>query len=102
MRATTGTRKPRLSAALAKQIELVGLDVDGVMTDGGIYLGDVAGKRIEMKRYEIQDGLGIKMLQQAGIAVAIITGRVSDSVALRASELKVDELVQDVHARKLP
>ena len=42
------------------------------------------------------------MLQKAGIIVAIITGRVSDSVALRAAELGVDDLVQDEHARKLP
>jgi 3-deoxy-D-manno-octulosonate 8-phosphate phosphatase (KDO 8-P phosphatase) len=101
VRATTARRPPRLTSALAKRIRLVGLDVDGVMTDGGIYLGDVDGERLELKRYEIQDGLGIKMLQRAGIAVAIITGRVSESVALRARELKVDELVQDVNARKL-
>ncbi len=94
--------RSKLTPTLAKRIQLVGLDVDGVMTDGGIYLGDAGGRRLELKRYEIQDGLGIKMLQQAGIAVAIITGRVSESVALRARELKVDELVQDVHARKLP
>lgn len=87
--------------ALAARIRLVGLDVDGVLTDGGIYLGDVAGQRMEFKRYEIQDGLGIKMLQKAGILVAIITGRVSESVALRGRELAVDELVQDHHARKL-
>lgn len=87
--------------ALAARIRLVGLDVDGVLTDGGVYLGDVAGQRLEFKRYEIQDGLGIKMLQKAGILVAIITGRVSESVALRGRELAVDELVQDHHARKL-
>lgn len=86
---------------LARTIRLVGLDVDGVLTDGGIYLGAVGGQHMEFKRFEIQDGLGIKMLQKAGIAVAIITGRVSDSVALRAGELGVDELVQDAHARKL-
>ena len=85
----------------AGAVKLVGLDVDGVLTDGGVYLGDVAGQRLEFKRYDIQDGLGIKMLQKAGIAVAIITGRVSDSVALRAQELEVDELVQDRHARKV-
>ena len=100
--ATKARRLPRLATALAKRIRLVGLDVDGVMTDGGIYLGDEIGKRLELKRYEIQDGLGIKMLQRAGIAVAVITGRVSESVALRARELQVDELVQDVNARKLP
>ena len=85
----------------ARRVKLVALDVDGVLTDGGIYLGDVAGERLEFKRYDIQDGLGIKMLQKAGIPVAIITGRVSDSVALRARELQLDECIQDPHARKL-
>ncbi|MBC7897800.1 MAG: HAD-IIIA family hydrolase [Cytophagaceae bacterium] len=84
------------------RIRMVALDVDGVLTDGGVILGDVAGERVELKRYDIQDGLGIKMLQAAGIIVAIITGRVSESVALRARELGIDELVQDEHARKLP
>jgi 3-deoxy-D-manno-octulosonate 8-phosphate phosphatase (KDO 8-P phosphatase) len=87
--------------ARARAIKLVGLDVDGVLTDGGIYLGDVNGQPLELKKYDIQDGLGMKMLQKAGIAVAIITGRVSESVAIRARELAVDELVQDRHARKL-
>jgi 3-deoxy-D-manno-octulosonate 8-phosphate phosphatase (KDO 8-P phosphatase) len=88
--------------ALARRVRLVVFDVDGVLTDGGIYLGDVAGQRLEFKRYDIQDGLGMKMLQQAGIKVAIITGRVSESVSLRARELGVDDLHQDTHARKLP
>ena len=86
---------------LARRVRMVALDVDGVLTDGGIYLGDVGGQRLELKRYDIQDGLGIKMLQKAGLRVAIITGRVSASVALRARELGVDDLVQDEHARKL-
>ena len=95
-------RQPRFDKAIARRIRFVGLDVDGVLTDGGIYLGDVEGRRVELKRYEIQDGLGIKMLQRAGIVVAIVTGRVSESVALRARELGIDEVAQDVHARKLP
>jgi 3-deoxy-D-manno-octulosonate 8-phosphate phosphatase (KDO 8-P phosphatase) len=93
---------PQLDKDLARRIKFVGLDVDGVLTDGGVYLGDVAGQRLEFKRYDILDGLGIKLLQQSGIVVAIITGRVSESVALRARELGIDELVQDEHARKLP
>jgi 3-deoxy-D-manno-octulosonate 8-phosphate phosphatase (KDO 8-P phosphatase) len=93
---------PRITPAIAKRIRLVGLDVDGVLTDGGIYLGDVEGARMEFKRFDILDGLGIKMLQLAGIDVAIITGRVSDSVALRAKELAISDVIQDVHARKLP
>jgi 3-deoxy-D-manno-octulosonate 8-phosphate phosphatase (KDO 8-P phosphatase) len=86
----------------AKRIRLVGLDVDGVLTDGGIYLGDVNGARMEFKRFDILDGIGIKMLQLAGIEVAIITGRVSEAVAFRARELKITDVIQDEHARKLP
>ena len=91
-----------LASDIAKRIRLVGLDVDGVLTDGGIYLGDVNGQRMEFKRFDILDGLGIKMLQLAGIDVVIITGRVSDAVALRARELAITDVIQDQHARKLP
>ncbi len=91
-----------IDPAVARRIRLVGLDVDGVLTEGGIYLGDVDGARLEFKRFDIQDGLGIKMLQLAGIEVAIITGRVSESVAFRARELAITDVVQDTHARKLP
>ncbi len=97
-----GSSGPQLDAATAARIKLVCFDVDGVLTDGGIYLGDAAGARVELKRYDIQDGLGIKMLQQAGIITAIITGRESESVELRAKELQIDELVQDNQARKVP
>jgi 3-deoxy-D-manno-octulosonate 8-phosphate phosphatase (KDO 8-P phosphatase) len=90
-----------IDPALAKSIRLVALDVDGVMTDGGIYLGDVDGKRLEFKRYEIQDGLGIAMLRLVHIPVAVITGRVSESVRLRAQELGVDDLAQDPDGHKL-
>ena len=87
---------------LARSIRWVGFDVDGVLTDGGVYLGDVGGARYEAKRYDIQDGVGIHMLRLAGIAVGIVTGRVSESVRLRAAELRADDVVQDPHARKLP
>lgn len=90
-----------LDPALARRIRLVGIDVDGVMTDGGIYLGAAGGTPLEFKRYDIHDGLGIHFLRQAGIKVAVVTGRVSDSVRLRAAELEVDDLVQDARVRKL-
>lgn len=93
---------PKLDAGVARSIRLVALDVDGVLTDGGIYLGDVAGARQELKRYDIQDGLGIRFLRDAGIRVAIITGRVSESVRLRAEELEVDDLAQVRDAFKVP
>ena len=91
-----------IAPALADAIRLVVLDVDGVLTDGGIYLGAVDGRPLEFKRYDIQDGLGIYLLQRAGIRVAIITGRVSESVRLRAAELGIEDLAQDPHAQKLP
>jgi 3-deoxy-D-manno-octulosonate 8-phosphate phosphatase (KDO 8-P phosphatase) len=90
-----------IAASAAKRVKFVGLDVDGVLTDGGIYLGDAGGARVEFKRYDIQDGLGIVLLRRAGIKVGIITGRESESVRLRAEELGVDALVQDLKARKL-
>jgi 3-deoxy-D-manno-octulosonate 8-phosphate phosphatase (KDO 8-P phosphatase) len=90
-----------IDPALARSIRLVGLDVDGVMTDGGIYLGDVDGGRIELKRYEIQDGLGVALLRRVGIRVAIVTGRVSESVRLRALELGVEDVAQDPDGYKL-
>jgi len=98
---TTSARAPVFPADLARRIRWVGFDVDGVLTDGGIYLGDVAGQRLEFKRYDIQDGLGILMLRMAGIRTGIVTGRVSESVRLRAEELGVDDLVQDARAMKL-
>jgi len=91
-----------LDPEVARRVRLVCFDVDGVLTDGGIILGDAAGARVELKRYDIQDGLGIKMLQQAGLRTAIVTGRESVSVALRAEELGVDDVVQDNQARKVP
>jgi len=86
----------------ARRIRLVGLDVDGVLTDGGIYLGDVSGAPLEFKRFDIQDGIGVRLMRSAGIKVVIVTGRVSESVRLRAMELEADDVVQDAQARKLP
>lgn len=92
-----------IAADVAGAVRLVILDVDGVMTDGGIYLGVTAsGEMLEAKRFEITDGLGVWMLQQAGIEVAIVTGRSSEVVAMRARELSIREVHQDPRARKLP
>lgn len=96
-----------LSAEQARRIRFVGLDVDGVLTDGGVYLGATSREGLdstpfEVKRYDIQDGLGIHFLREAGLRVAIVTGRVSESVRLRARELGIDDVAQDAQARKLP
>src|ERR1051325_7765477 len=93
---------------LARRIRFVGFDVDGVLTDGGIYLGAVdaeslltGARRLEFKRYDIQDGIGIEFLRIAGLQTAIVTGRVSESVKLRARELGIEDVAQDPNAMKL-
>ena len=91
-----------IDPALARSIKLVAFDIDGVMTDGGIYLGTVGDASHEFKRYDIQDGIGIHFLKRAGLRVAIVTGRVSESVRLRARELEIDDVAQDANAQKLP
>ena len=91
-----------IAPEVARRIRIVGLDVDGVLTDGGIYLGGVADAPLEFKKYDIQDGLGILFLKRAGIRVVLVTGRVSESVRLRARELEIDDVAQDASAQKLP
>ncbi|NIR42982.1 MAG: HAD hydrolase family protein [Gemmatimonadetes bacterium] len=87
----------------AAAVKLVVLDVDGVMTDGGIYYAaGPEGGTLELKRFEITDGLGIKLLQRAGIEVAFVTGRHSEIVEMRGRELGVREIHQDPAAKKLP
>ncbi len=75
----------------AKLIRLVVLDIDGVLTDGAI---NISSEGELYKRFYVRDGLGIKMLQKAGIEIAIITGRTSAIVARRMAELGVTRIAQ--------
>ena len=77
-----------------KNIKLVVMDVDGTLTDGGVYI-DSNG--IENKRFDVQDGAGILIAQQVGIEFMIITGRKSFCVEKRAEELKIKYVYQGVH-----
>ena len=90
-----------IDPTVAKRIKVVGFDVDGVMTDGGVYLGTVDDREVELKRFDIIDNVGIKLLRAAGIRVVVISGRVSPATTLRAAELNADDLVQDDMAVKL-
>lgn len=75
---------------LARAVRLVVLDVDGVLTDNGVYIGTTAsGEAVELKRFDIQDGLGVKMLVRAGIPVVLVSGRESEATRIRAEELGV-------------
>ncbi len=80
----------------AKLVKLMAFDVDGVMTDGGLYLTD-SGE--EFKRFNSLDGHGIKMLRASGVEVAIITGRTSRCVELRAQNLGIQHVYQGVERK---
>ena len=80
---------------VAKRVKVIGIDVDGVMTDGGVYVGTADGRPVELKRFDILDNVGVRMVRAAGIKVVVISGRESPATTLRAAELQTDDLVQD-------
>ena len=82
--------------ARAKQTKLLMMDVDGVMTDGGLIQGDDG---LEYKRFHARDGLGLKMLKSTGVQLAMVTGRTSVVVENRAEELGVVALEQGCHTK---
>jgi 3-deoxy-D-manno-octulosonate 8-phosphate phosphatase (KDO 8-P phosphatase) len=75
------------------RVELLLLDVDGVLTDGRILIDD---KGVETKAFDVTDGHGLKLLQRAGVDVGFVTGRTSRVVEHRARELGVTEIHQGV------
>jgi 3-deoxy-D-manno-octulosonate 8-phosphate phosphatase (KDO 8-P phosphatase) len=75
----------------AKKLKLLILDVDGVLTDGRLFF-DSQGT--EYKCFHARDGHGIKLLKQSGVAIAVISGRKSNSVAIRMKNLGVDYVYQ--------
>ncbi len=77
----------------AKKIQLLILDVDGVMTDGRIVMNDLGQ---EIKFFNVRDGHGIRLLLTAGIDVAIITGRESETVRRRAKDLGISIVYQGI------
>lgn len=84
--------------AAPDSIRLLALDVDGVLTDGSIYVDDNGQ---ETKRFHVRDGYAIKLWQSHGHKVAWITGRSSSSVARRAEFLAIDFLKQGVSDKRL-
>lgn len=96
-RATARSRPLERSAAWmaalpqARQVKLLLLDVDGVLTDGSITYLSGGG---EAKSFNTQDGLGIKLLQESGVAVGIITARSSEALERRAQDLKFAHVFQ--------
>jgi 3-deoxy-D-manno-octulosonate 8-phosphate phosphatase (KDO 8-P phosphatase) len=92
-----------IDKTLAATIRLVIFDVDGVLTDAGVYVGATrSGEPVELKRFDIQDGLGMKFLGEAGLVVAMVSGRPSPATRQRAAELGIVECHEDAGADKLP
>ena len=75
----------------AAQIRLVIFDVDGVLTDGSLYLGDDGQ---EYKAFNSKDGHGMKMLRESGVEIGIITGRTSNVVEMRMKSLGIQHVYQ--------
>jgi len=84
--------------AIAKGLKMLILDVDGVLTDGGIILDNEGN---EYKSFNVRDGHGIKMLIRSGMHVAIITGRHSKVVERRAHELGITEVFQKCFDKRI-
>lgn len=85
------------AAARAARVRLMIFDVDGILTDGNLYYGP-QGELI--KTFNVLDGHGIKLLQQSGVAAAIISARQSETVARRAADLGIRHLYQGAHDKK--
>jgi len=77
--------------ARAARIRLAVFDVDGTLTDGGLFVGEDGH---ETKVFHVHDGLGLKRLHENGVQVAIVTARISHPVTLRAEELGIEHLYQ--------
>lgn len=81
----------------ARRLRLMAFDIDGVMTDGRLYFSP---RGDEMKAFFTRDGLGLKLLAEAGLRLAIITGRDSPIVAQRAENLGIDLVLQGVEDKR--
>jgi 3-deoxy-D-manno-octulosonate 8-phosphate phosphatase (KDO 8-P phosphatase) len=92
-----GTMQSSDAVQRAAGLRLMTFDVDGVLTDGGLFYGSEGEA---LKRFSVLDGHGLKMLQRAGIRVALLSGRKSAIVARRAEELRVDAVLQGIEDKQ--
>ena len=91
--AKKATRSKKVSPHVLKRIRLFATDLDGVLTDGGMYYAESGD---EWKKFNTRDGMGIKLLQRAGLITAIVTQERTKLVARRAEKLAIPELHQGV------
>ncbi|NLZ18055.1 MAG: HAD hydrolase family protein [Desulfobulbaceae bacterium] len=88
----TGLSQRNQALSLARPVRLLLLDVDGVLSDGRVSFGSDG---LEIKSFHTQDGFGLRLLRESGIAAGIITGRSSEAVRRRAAELKLSHLYEN-------
>ena len=91
---------PAAVAEKARAIRLLACDVDGVFTDGSLQFQAAGDAVTETKTFSILDGFGVRLLQETGVAVALITGRRSTIVAHRAREMGVRHVIQGCEDKK--
>ncbi|MFN0158449.1 MAG: KdsC family phosphatase [Bacteroidota bacterium] len=77
----------------ARKLKMLIFDVDGVMTDGGIYY---SASGAELKRFNAQDGYGLTQARQAGLKIGLISGRTSEAVVERGRDIHADEVLQGI------
>jgi 3-deoxy-D-manno-octulosonate 8-phosphate phosphatase (KDO 8-P phosphatase) len=78
---------------LLRRVRALALDVDGVLTDGGMYYGP---RGEALKKFNVKDGMGIRLVREAGIAVVFITGEKSPAVLHRAAKLRIRDVYRGV------
>jgi len=83
----------KLTARIARELRLLVLDVAGVLTDGALYFG---ARGEQLKAFHVRDGHGVKLLQAAGMRVAVISGRSSPAVTRRCRDLGIGPVLQGV------
>ena len=92
----------RIPASLRKklkEVELLILDVDGVLTDNNLFIGTDG---LEFKRFDVPDGMGIAFAMRAGLKIAFVSGRPSPATTARARELGVKDLFQHSNSKLIP
>ena len=90
---STHLRMVKSPRKVFKELKLLATDVDGVLTDAGMYYGETGE---ELKKFNTRDGMGIKLLQAEGVIVAIITGEQTKIVSRRAKKLGITEVFQGI------
>ncbi len=76
------------------KLKLLAMDCDGVLTDGGIYMSDTG---VEFRKFNVKDGAWLRIWKRLGLQTAIITGKESQALAKRASDLDIDYVYQKAH-----